>query len=142
MTKQYLRMLMALVGFAGFAIAAHGQALDHIVVNIPYEFVAAGRTLPAGSYEVRRVGDRIESRTLVLSSYENRASAVVLPFEVQDAPGYKPEVSLQRVGNQYVLSRIQSADHVFIISVPSPETLLASGRSHHGTSASVSSGSN
>lgn len=144
MKKQYLRVLMGLAGFAGFAIAAHGQAVDHVVVNIPYAFVAAGTTLPAGSYEVRRASNRPESRTLLLSSYNNRGSALVLPFEVENARDRKPQVSFQRVGNQFVLSKIQTAENVYAISisVPSPETHLALGKSHDGASGSGSPGSN
>ena len=129
MKKQYLRMLMGLVGFAGFAIAADGQTVDHIVVNIPYAFVAAGTTLPAGSYEVRRVSNQSESTTLLLSSYNNRASALVVPSEVENTRDHKPQVSFQRVGDQYVLSKIQTAGNVYTISIsaPSPETLLALG---------------
>lgn len=140
MKKQYLRMLMALVGFAGFAIAAHGQALDRVVVTIPFDFVVAGTTVPAGSYEVSRASNRLESKTLLLKSYKTRASALVVPFEVENARYDKPQVSFQRVGDQYVLSKIRTAGKVYAISisVPSSETLLASGN----PSASGSLGSN
>ena len=35
--KQYLRILIALIGVAGLGIAAKSQETDKIVVNIPYE---------------------------------------------------------------------------------------------------------
>ena len=68
MRKQYLRILIGLIGAAGLAMAAKGQDRDQILVNIPYEFVVAGKTLPAGSYGVNRVPNSIE-RVLVLSSF-------------------------------------------------------------------------
>jgi len=49
-------------------MAAKGQDRDQIVVNIPYEFVVAGKTLLAGTYRLNRVPNSIE-RVLVLSSF-------------------------------------------------------------------------
>ena len=34
MRKQYLRILIALIGVAGLGVAARGQAFDQIVVNM------------------------------------------------------------------------------------------------------------
>ena len=142
MKKQYWRWLVALLGFAGLAIAAQAQEVDHVVVTIPYEFVVAGTTLPAGSYEIRRASSRIESRILLLSSYNNRASVLLVPFEVENARKDKPHVSFERVGHQYALSTIQTAQNVYEISIsrPSPEMLLASGKSQNDHSASVNPG--
>ena len=142
MNNHYWRWLMALVGFAGLAMAAQAQEVDHVVVTIPYEFVVAGTTLPAGSYEVRRASSRIESRILLLSSYNNRASVLLVPFKVENARNDKPEVSFERVGDQYVLSQIQTAQNVYEISIsrPSPEMLLASGKSQNDPTASGNPG--
>lgn len=142
MKKHYSRWLMALAGFAGLAIAAQAQEVDHVVVTIPYEFVVDGTTLPAGSYEVRRASGRIESRILLLSSYNNRASVLLVPFEVENARNDKPQISFERVGHQYVLSEIQTAQNVYEISIsrPSQEMLLASGKSQNEPSASGNPG--
>jgi hypothetical protein len=141
MKKQYLRILMALVGFAAFAMAAHAQAVDQIVVTIPYEFVAAGKTLPAGTYRVNRIsGDRFAG--LVFSSFENRASVIVHPIEVESADGQNVHVAFRQIEGQYFLSKIETADNVFNIPVPRSAILLASTKSHNGVSASASSGSN
>jgi hypothetical protein len=39
MRKQGLRFLIALIGVAGLGAATKGQAIDQVVVKIPYEFV-------------------------------------------------------------------------------------------------------
>ena len=49
-----MRILIALIGVAGLGIAAKSRETDKIVVNIPYEFVVVGKTLPAGTYGVSR----------------------------------------------------------------------------------------
>jgi hypothetical protein len=140
MKKLCLRILVALVGFAGLGVAAKAQVVDQIVMTVPFEFVAAGKTLPAGTYTVRRVFDSNE-RALIISSYENNASAIILPGEVESAPTDKPEVSFETAGDEHFLSKIETADHVFTIPVSRAAILLASGKSHTGA-VSGSSGAN
>ena len=138
MRKQYLRILIALIGAAGLAKAAKGQSVDQIVFKIPYEFVVAGKTLPAGSYRVNRVPNSI-ARLLVLSSFENHASAIVLATDVENIPADKAQISLEQVGGRYFLSKIETADHVFNILVSRSAIMEAAARSHSGTSAPGSS---
>ena len=76
MKKLYLRILVALVSFAGLGITAKAQVVEQIVVTIPFEFVAAGKTLPAGTYTINRLSDD-RFAGLVIRSFENRASAIV-----------------------------------------------------------------
>ena len=141
MRKQYLRILVALVAFAGFAVSVKAQAIDQIVVTIPFEFVAAGKTLPAGTYRVNRLStDGLGE--LVLSNFENRASAIVLPTEVESAPSDKAQVSFETAGDEHFLSKIKTADHVYNIQVPRAAILLASGKSHTGTASGSAAGSN
>jgi hypothetical protein len=138
MRKQYLRILIALIGAAGLAKAAKGQSVDQIVVNIPYEFVVAGKTLPAGTYRVNRAPNSIE-RLLVFSSFENRTSAIVLATDVENIPADKAQISLEQVEGRYFLSKIETADHVFNFLVSRSAIMEAAARSHSGTSASGSS---
>ncbi len=141
MRKQYLRILIALIGLAGLGMSARGQAFDQIVVNIPYDFVVAGKTLPAGTYKVNRVS--VTDRALILSSVENRASAIVLATQIESTSADKPQVSFEQVGGERFLSKIETSNHVFTIPVSRSEILEAAARSQSGTSgAGSSSGSN
>jgi hypothetical protein len=142
MKKLYMRILIALIGVAGLGAAAQGQVVDQIVVDVPYEFVVAGKTLPAGSYKVNRVSSA-DVRVLVLTNIENSASAIVLPTQVESHDTTKASISFEQVGEEHFISRIETAEHSFTISVSRSETLEAAARSHSGTSASgSSSGSN
>jgi len=141
MRKQCLRILIALIGVAGLGMAARGQASDQIEVNIPYEFVVAGKTLPAGTYRVNRLSDTNEE-TLVLSSLDSRARVMLLSTTVESTQADKPEVSFEQIGGQHFLSKIETADHVFTIPVSRSEILEAAARSHSGTSASGRSDGN
>jgi hypothetical protein len=133
MKKQYLRIVVALIGVAGLGITAKAQAVDQIVVNMPYEFVAAGKTLPAGTYTVKRLKDN-DPNVLILGSFENRASAIVVSTQVEISSADKAKVSLEQVGGEYFLSKIETADHLFTIPVSRSAILEAAARSHSGAS--------
>ena len=117
MKKHCVRILSAFFALATLAITAKGQAADQIVVNIPYEFVVDGTTLPAGTYRVTRVSFNNE-RALAISSFESHAAVVVQPIEAAGKTGAEqPSVSFQQFGEQHLLSKIQTAEHVFTIPV-------------------------
>jgi hypothetical protein len=141
MRKLYLSILVALFGFAGLAVAAKAQVTDQVVMKVPFEFVVAGKTLPAGTYRVTRVSNDI-SAGLILKSYDNRLSVTVLPTEVESAPANRPQVMFETAGDQHFLSKIETADNVFTIPVPRAAILLASGKSNTGTASGSSSGAN
>jgi hypothetical protein len=142
MRKQYLRSLIFLVGVAAFGMVARGQAVDQIVVNIPYDFVVGGKTLPAGTYKVNRVTDTNE-KVLILRSFENRTSVLVVASQVESASADKVQVSFERVGGEHFLSKIETSNHLFTIPVSHSEILEAAARSHTGASGTGSaSGSN
>jgi hypothetical protein len=141
MRKQYLRILIALIGAAGLAKAAKGQSVDQIVVNIPYEFVVSSKTLPAGTYRVNREPNP-DGRLLVFSRVENRTSAIVSATDVETIPADKGQISLERVEGRYFLSKIETADHVFNIPVSRSAIMEAAARSRNVTSASGSADGN
>ncbi len=139
MKKLCLRIVVALVGFAGLGITAKAQVPDQIIVTIPFEFVVAGKTLPAGTYRVNRVSDD-KREGLIFSSVENRASAMVHPIEVESAPADKAQVSFEKAGEEHFLSKIETANNVFTIPVSHAAILLASGKSHTKTASGSSVG--
>jgi len=117
MKKHCVRILSAFFVLAALAITAKGQVADQIVVNIPYEFVVDGTTLPAGTYRVTRVSFNNE-RALAISSFESHAAVVVLSSEVADKTrADQPGVSFHQVGEQHLLSKIETGEHVFTIPV-------------------------
>jgi hypothetical protein len=140
MKKLYLSVVLALASFAGLGITAKAaQVVDQIVLTVPFEFVVAGKTLPAGTYRVNRLwNDNLKA--LVISSYENNVSATVLATEVESAPVNKPQVTFETAGNEHFLSKIETADNLFTIPVSPAALLLASGQSHTGAALGNSGG--
>jgi hypothetical protein len=141
MKKHGVRILSAFFGLAALAVASKGQTPDEIVVKIPYEFVAGGKTLPAGTYKVNRVSEN-NQRALTISSFENHATVFVLSSEVASRSGAEqPSVSFLQVGEQHLLSKIETADHVYTIPVSRAAVLEAAMKNNNGTSMSGNSGS-
>ncbi len=117
MNKYHVRILSAFFGLAALAVTAKAQAVDHVVVNIPYEFVVEGQTLPAGNYTVNRLSNRAQ-KVVVISNFENHKTVYVLSSEIVESTAPKhPAFDFQLVGDQHVLEKIETAEHVFTIPV-------------------------
>jgi hypothetical protein len=129
MRKQSLRMLIALIGVVGSGVAARAQDLDKVVAKIPYEFVVDGKTFPAGSYQMDRVG-RSDDRMLVLHNLDNHASVLVVPVFVESNSADQVRISFERVGEELFLSKIETLGHVFTIPVSRSAIIETAARSH------------
>ena len=112
----YVRVLSAFFGLAAFAAATRAQEIDQIIVNVPYEFVVAGKTLPAGTYRVHRANDH-DARVLAITSFENRDGALLLSSDISPTREDKPALRFEVIGNQHFLSRIETGEHIFTIPV-------------------------
>jgi hypothetical protein len=55
MKKSYLTAVLTLTCLLGLGISARAQDTEEVRVNVPFEFVAGGATLPAGTYTAGRV---------------------------------------------------------------------------------------
>lgn len=147
MKKYFVRMATAVLAFAALAIAAKAQTTDQIEVKVPYAFVVGGKTLPAGTYRVSRA-NTFNNLELVLSNRENGVSVIVLSNELGNKSGeselqlrpQKPGFSFEQIAGQRVLSKIETAEHVFQIPVSKTEILQAAAKAHQGSAGSGHSG--
>ena len=137
----YVRFLSAFFGLAAMAAATRAQQIDQISVDIPHDFVVAGKTLPAGTYRVNRANDRDLSE-LEMTSVENHTGALLLSSEVIATREDKPSLRFQHIGDQYFLSRIETAEHIFTIPVPANAATQVVASTPSSPSTSSSSGSN
>ena len=139
MKNNLVRIANAFLGCAVLAMAATAQAADQLVVRIPYEFVVGSKTLPAGTYRVTRASDT-DTKELVLTSFENRAGVLIVSDVVEGAQTDKPSLTFQQVGGQHFLTKIETEDHVFDISVSKSAVLVAGTKSHGAPVGSATSG--
>jgi hypothetical protein len=137
----YVRIVSAFFGLAAMAAATRAQQIDQISVDIPHDFVVAGKTLPAGTYRVNRANDR-DLNELEMTSVENHTGALLLSSEVRSTREDKPSLKFQRIGDQYFLSRIETAEHIFTIPVPANAGTQVVASTPSSPPPSSSSGSN
>lgn len=111
MKKQITRALAITSLLLGMAASTSqtfaAQATGRLVFEVPFEFVAGGKTLPAGRYTVSRLtGD--SARTLLIRRDDNRASVTVLTNTAEGAGGEVPQVGFKRYGERYFLSLVSA----------------------------------
>src|SRR5580700_4847152 len=107
MKKRALVMaaLMALTAMASTRVA---QAQELLVVNIPFDFLAGNRKLPAGEYSIKVAG--LERTLLLLDRQDAAASAFmntnsVAKTEMQT----ESKMIFNRYGDRYFLSEVWTA---------------------------------
>ena len=93
-----------------------------LIVSVPFEFVVATRTMPAGSYRVSRASFDAHSG-LIISGPES--SALVLPIAVDDGSAMQSgALDFERIGDKYILAKVETPDHAYAVAVPHATTML------------------
>jgi len=112
MRKQLLKALATISFLIAVAIvpvhSAHGQTLAYRVrANIPFDFIVADKTLPAGEYYISRTRQYSNDDVLTISTVDGRALAVRLTFGVQVLTPKKQGVLIfNRYGDQHFLAQV------------------------------------
>jgi hypothetical protein len=114
--NKYARLIVAVTFLLGFGVAANAEIRSVVRVTLPFEFVASGKTLPAGTYTVKRfVQEPFD--TLMLTSEDTGTSVFVYPVETEEVSESKTRVNFQNVGDQHFLSAIVTTDYIYNIPV-------------------------
>jgi len=121
MKKTSLTAVLTLTCLLGLGISAHAQDASRVAVNVPFDFIAGGQMLPAGTYTVSRVSP--VSRSLEIRSYES--GAFLLPIAFDDAAGDQAKLAFVRVGDEYFLSEIDTLAGVYSFEMPRAMTKVA-----------------
>jgi hypothetical protein len=137
MKRRYLTVLVGLICVTTLGLTARAQDEDTVTAKVPYDFVAGGAVLPAGTYRISRV-DTVGTRELEISSYETGASAFLLPTVFADGPGEHAQLTLESVGGKYFLSEIQTANGVYTLALPRSVIMVGQTGQHGGMSPSGS----
>ncbi len=138
--KKYARILVAVTFLLGLSVAANAEIQPQIAVTLPFDFVVNGKTLPAGTYTVKRFSQQ-PFDVLMLTSDNTGSTVFVRPTEMEGASDEKPRVSFHKVGEQHFLSAIQTEDYVYNFTVPRSVILEAAAKQPGTVSASASGGS-
>jgi hypothetical protein len=138
LVKKYPLFVVALIIGLSLGVKANAQEEGKIVATIPFEFVVGGKTLPAGTYTVRRASDT-DSELLI----SNRDGGAFVQFTVLDSAQLEdPKVSFEKVAGEYLLSRVNTPIGAFVIDTRHEESRLAKLAQSNQHGSMSSSGSN
>jgi hypothetical protein len=122
MKKSYFAAVLTLTCLLGVGISAHGQDTEGVRVKVPFEFVAGGKTLPAGTYTLGRLSLEAYSG-IEISSYGQ--GAIVLPIAVDGTPAKAPKLSFELVGDKHFLTEADTPGGVYTFALPKAMVALA-----------------
>jgi hypothetical protein len=140
MKAKYASILLTLLCVLGLSVTTKAQIRDRVVVTMPFAFTVDGQTFPAGKYILSSYSTN-RFNGLILSNLENHTSVIVHPVEVEGANAEKVGVSFEQVGEQHVLSQIQTSEAVYNFKVVRSVVMEAAVSPRNSTSDSVNSGS-
>jgi hypothetical protein len=128
MKRSYVLVVMAMMCLFVMGRTAGAQDPESVIVSVPFDFVAGARTMAAGTYKVERVSFDAHGG-LIIGSREN--SALVLPIAVDDASGVQTaSLKFERVGDEYILAKVETPDRVYTIAIPPAKTMLVQVKDH------------
>jgi hypothetical protein len=119
MRKSLLTIALTLTVLLGAGMNAIAQDSDRVVVNVPFQFVAGTKTLPAGTYTISRVFSGVSS-SLIVKSYDS--GAFVLPVEADNVNDGSPKLSFEQAGGKHFLSKVETPNRIYNIET-SPEMI-------------------
>ncbi len=115
MNKSYLTVVLTLSCMLGLGISARAQDSEGVRVKVPFEFVAGGTTLPAGTYSVGPLSLDAHSG-IAIRSYEH--GSLVLPMVVDGTRAGQSKLSFEHVGDKYFLSEVDTPEGVYTLALP------------------------
>jgi hypothetical protein len=127
MKKWYSSVVLTVTCLLGLGMSARAQDVDKVAVNVPFEFVAGGQTLPAGTYTVSRVSDQTSSPLLIRS---NDNGVFLLPMVFDGVAADHAELSFEHVGDKYFLSKVETLAGAYAIRTPRAMTQVAQTKDH------------
>jgi hypothetical protein len=111
--NKYSVVALALLSLSGSAVVAHAQVEGKIVVNVPFDFIAGSKTLPAGDYSVSRLSSEAKSPLII---YSRNNSVLLMPVAFD---GFQPDdlqLSFEHIGDAHLLSEVKTPIGTYTIS--------------------------
>jgi hypothetical protein len=118
MKKQISVTLFALGMMLALAVSASAQTTPRIGVNVPFDFVAGGKVMPAGHYTVRRLSFEDE-KLLLIRSDDGRSNAIVMTDAARgnQAPN-SAAITFRQYGDSYFLAAVSIPGAADVREVP------------------------
>ena len=104
MKKQIMRTLLSFALMTVLSAAAYAQSGRRMTVHVPFDFVVAGKQMPAGDYSVRRVSKDSEVALIIQSADGRSAATVFTNSSRHDAE--RAQLSFRQRGESYFLAEV------------------------------------
>ena len=95
-------LILSSLPFIG-ASTAQAQVMDRMTFTTSFPFVAAGKTLPAGTYTIEPVGNT----PAVVALTSDRRTLVLMLID----PASLPRDESQRVGSEVIFTKLENGDY-------------------------------
>lgn len=103
------------------ATTASAQSAHRFEIDIPFQFILGGRTLPAGRYSVQRL-DPAKPHVLMLKNTSRGSSRVVITQRVEsENPKVDSSLVFHRRGDKFYLFQIWSTGEMHGNQIPLSE---------------------
>jgi hypothetical protein len=133
MKTSYLTAILTLTCLLGLGLSACAQDTEGVRVNVPFEFVAGGAILPAGTYTVERLSLEPYS-AIAISGYGH--SALVLPIAIDGARTEQPKLGFESVGGKHFLRDVATPRGIYTFALPRTMVALAQAKDQGTVSSS------
>jgi hypothetical protein len=97
--------MIVLVGSMVVAAQAQTSGRTQLIANIPFEFSAGAKTLPAGKYTIACVNPTSDQKVLQIRSLDGRNSAVLQMHSVNGKTQEGAKLVFHRYGDRYFLAQ-------------------------------------
>lgn len=112
MAKQLIKgmtMLMLLIALALVTAVVSAQGQSRSVANVPFEFIAANQSMPAGRYTVTNVNPGSGDLLKIAANTKNASLFTLTTRMHAGAPIEKGKLVFHRYGNRYFLVEVWTA---------------------------------
>jgi len=117
MKKQIMRALLGFAILTVLAASVYAQTAGRrIKVHVPFDFVVAGKQLPAGDYSVRRLSK--DSETALLVQSEDGRSVVAVLTQSGAREPQRAELRFRQHGESYFLAEISIPGATGVREIP------------------------
>jgi len=114
MQKSYLAAVITLTCVLGLGLSARAQDTEGVRVKVPFEFVAGGVTLPAGTYTV---GRRSLDTYAGIAISGNGYGTLVLPTTVGVVRAEQPKLNFAHVADKYFLTEADTPGGIYTFAL-------------------------
>lgn len=104
MKKQIMRTLLGFALMTVLAASSYAQSGRRMTAHVPFDFIVAGKQLPAGDYNIRRVSKDSEVGLIIQSADGRKVATVFSNSTRRDAE--HAELRFRQHGESYFLAEV------------------------------------